>query len=1384
MHKYINRLSFLFKNIRSDDRFQQTLKSEGFLRVTIRRMTTKKKNVEEIYQKKTQIEHILIRPDTYIGSTSLDLQLMWVWDDATRMIVRKNVNFCPGLYKIFDEILVNAADNKQRDPSMTTIKIDFDQIANSITIYNDGKGIPIVIHKEENVYVPTLIFGHLLTSSNFDDNDKKVTGGRNGFGAKLCNIFSHRFTVETASCGQKKKFIQIWQNNMGGVVDPMITDYKGPDYTRVTFCPDLKRFNMTELDSDFVSLLKKRAYDLAGTIPGVKVYLNGELLNVPSFEKYAALYSRADTQEQATSLYRRVNDRWEVCVMPSDGAFQHVSFVNNIATTKGGTHVNHVCNKIVAKLIEDAQKKIKNSKVQLRPQQVKQHLWLFINSKIENPSFDSQTKENLTLNEREFGSTCDFQDKFLKQISDLLCENIVSWYNIKLKSDLNKKGATVKRSKLHGMAKLDDANDAGTGKSLDCTLILTEGDSAKSLAVAGVSVVGRDKYGVFPLRGKVMNIRETSMSNVIKNKEVESLVKIIGLDFKKKYEDRSALSSLRYGKVMFMTDQDYDGSHIKGLLINFFHFLWPNLIKHNFLEQFITPIVKVRKGHDVKAFFSIPEYEEWKNETPDFKSWKVKYYKGLGTSKDIEAKEYFEDLPRHRIKFQYTGAPCEDAIVLAFSKAKVDSRKMWLDNFQAEQARRREFGLPDVYLYQKGTTAVSYCDFVNKELILFSHADNIRSIPSMVDGLKPGQRKVMFASFKRKIKDIKVFQLAGMVSELSAYHHGEQSLVSTIINLAQNFVGTNNINLLLPEGQFGTRIRGGKDASAARYISTGLNSITRAIFLPVDDPILKYLYEDNQMIEPEWYYPIIPMVLVNGSDGIGTGYATKIPNYNPREIIDNLKRMIDGIEPEPMLPWFKNFTGTITEVSRDKVLVSGRAYHGGKDTIVISELPIRVWTQTYKESVLEPLLKGDSNNDSYVLLDYKDYHDEATINYVLKFRPDYLDDKDDSFITSLLKLQTSLNLNHNVLFDASGKLHRYATAIDVLKDFYRVRLEMYIKRKSYMESLLLAEFLKLQSQERFIDEKISNKIVIEKKKKIEMIHTLKTNSYPSDPVKAFFKTQNANKPTPVQEEIDEGGQTEEADTDEDYEYLLGMPLWSLTYERQEKLKETRLRKQQELENLRGRSPQQLWLEDLDNLLEAMDKLEEEEIKLKIKTQKKTNIKKIKTPVRTREINCQKLADSKNIPVFKVTNVSDDNLGVGEDPLLANGQGVVPKITKPRKPRAPKDPSKTTKPRGKAAKAVKEPKVKATKRKKADDSLENKEKKVRKPRELKKKTEKPPKMASESEDPLEKSEIISRPKPVRVRKTETVKYHISDDESDVVSEASEQDFEVFEISDDD
>jgi len=423
---------------------------------------------------------------------------MFVRSSETGKIIEREVTFVPGLFKIFDEIVVNAADNKQRDPTMDKLEIEVDAAANTISVLNNGTTIPVVIHKEHHCYVPTLIFGHLLTGSNFDDHEKKTTGGRNGYGAKLANIFSTEFVVECIDTKNKLKFQQVFRNNMVVAEEPIIheiknsTVLKAGDRTKITFKPDLEKFNMSCLDQDAVELLSKRVYDIAGVMSNATgkhlvVSLNGEKIPVKTFKDYISLYEGI----RAPAAFEKINDRWEVGVGPSsDGAFQQISFVNAICTYKGGQHANFIADKIAARLVQTLKKKNKGG-AEIKPAQIKNHLCIFVNCLIENPTFDSQTKECLTSRPKEFGSECELSEAFLKKVekSDVV-DNIMLYVKFKQDQALNRKGGS-KKKKLTGIAKLDDANFAGSAKSHLCTLILTEGDSAKSLAMSGISVVGK-----------------------------------------------------------------------------------------------------------------------------------------------------------------------------------------------------------------------------------------------------------------------------------------------------------------------------------------------------------------------------------------------------------------------------------------------------------------------------------------------------------------------------------------------------------------------------------------------------------------------------------------------------------------------------------------------------------------------------------------------------------------------------------------------------------------------------------------------------------------------------------------------------------------------------
>jgi len=1159
-----------------------------------------KTTVEQVYQKKTQLEHILLRPDSYIGSVEPVTESQWVLDFETQTIVQKEITFVPGLYKIYDEILVNAADNKQRDKTMDTIKIDIDQENNTISVWNNGKGIPVAMHKTEKMYVPTMIFGHLLTSSNYDDTEQKVTGGRNGYGAKLCNIFSTKFTVETASGDDKKQYKQTWGSNMSKASEPKIKDVgKDNDYTKVTFSPDLPKFKMEKLDNDTVSLFSRRAYDIAAASKGVKVFLNGKRVTVKNFKEYVDLFIKGKEDDQGNQIkcvYEQVNDRWEIAIAQSDKGFQQMSFVNSIATTKGGRHVDYITDMVVKNLIETLKKKNKSG-VQIKPFQIKNHMWVFVNALIVNPTFDSQTKENMTLQSKSFGSKCSLTEKFTAAtIKSGIVESVMAWARFKQQAQLQSKCAGKKHTKLKGIPKLEDANDAGSRNSSDCTLILTEGDSAKTLAVAGLGVVGRDRYGVFPLKGKLLNVREASHKQILENAEINNLIKILGLQYKKKYESQEDVKTLRYGKLMIMTDQDQDGSHIKGLLINFIHHNWPSLIQQRFLEEFITPIVKVTKGKNSTSFYSLPEFEEWKRETEGWNKWKIKYYKGLGTSTSIEAKEYFSDMQRHRILFGYGGQQDDHSITMAFSKKAIEQRKDWLTRWMEECKRRKELGLPEIYLYEKDTKQVNYTDFVNKELVLFSNLDNERSIPSLIDGLKPGQRKVIFTCLKRNDKkEVKVAQLAGSVAELSAYHHGEMSLMGTIIGLAQNYVGSNNINLLQPIGQFGTRLQGGKDQASPRYIFTQLSPVTRTLFHPNDNDILKFQYDDGQRIEPEWYCPIIPMVLVNGADGIGTGWSTRIQNYNPRDIVANIRRMIAGEEPTFMKPWFKNFKGTIESIDGSRFVNSGEVSRLAHNKFEITELPLRCWTQAYKENVMEVLASGEKV--PALIGDFREYHTDTTVRFVVTVPENQLGTVEDKGLHNVFKLQETISTTNMVLFDDKGCLRRFESVDQIMKEFYDVRVVMYDKRKKFLLGQMGAEAGMLSNRARFILEKCDGRLVIENKKKKDIVSELAKKGYDPDPVKAWNKVQNREKALEEErdeeeEEVVEGEKEEESASD--YDYLMTMAMWNLTKEKKDELLKKRDEKLQEVKKLQAKTPADLWEDDLKEFMIELDKQEKKE----------------------------------------------------------------------------------------------------------------------------------------------------------------------------------------------
>lgn len=997
-----------------------------------------------------------------------------------------------------------------------------------------------------------MIFGELLTGSNYDDFEKKTVGGRNGFGAKLCNVFSTEFTVEVQDSENGKRFKQTWTDNMNKFSKPKITSSKSANFVRVTFKPDFKRFGMPDgIDDDLESLLYRRVYDMAGTVKGVKVYLNGELIKLKGFQSYCELYAQAISRERAaeeggeakTVVIMDKNEprgRWEVGCTVSDGAFQQISFVNSIATTTGGTHVNYITDQITNSLLAHMNKKRKGHG--LKQNHIRNHLFVFINCLIDNPSFNSQTKEQMTTKASQFGSKYTLSEEFLKKVakSDAI-QNIMDFAEKKADKMLAKSDGN-KRSRINN-AKLVDANLAGTKRGHECTLILTEGDSAKGLAVSGRAILDPDRIGVFPLRGKMLNVRDASIDQITKNQEIQNIKQFLGLKHKQTYTDTKGL---RYGHLMVMADQDHDGSHIKGLLINFLQVQYPSLLQiPGFFREFTTPIVKVWQGPNPKkpirskSFFTQPQYEAWKEaHRRELSKWDFKYYKGLGTSSNEDAQVYFTNLDEHLKEFDVMKSEETEMLDLAFSKKKADARKEWLGSF-----------VPGTFL-DHSTRTITYSDFINKELILFSMADNLRSIPSVIDGLKPGQRKVIYGCLKRNVtKDQKVVDLAGFISHATSYHHGEASLQQTIIGLAQNFVGSNNINCLEPSGNFGSRLAGGSDAASPRYIYTRLSPFARKIFSPLDEPNLETNYEDGKPIEPKVYAPIVPMVLVNGADGIGTGWSTSIPNYHPSDIVKNLKRRMGRLDEcegeekpfETMTPWWRNWKGTVEPAGPDRYKFNGVAYQDDTkpNEIIVTELPIRLWTDDFKAR-LEEIISGVKGTSW--IKDYKEFNDHKTVHFEIQLTDDKAREAVlKEGILERFKLVKQVATSNLVAFDTSGRIRKYEKVEDILEEFYHFRLNMYTERKKHWLGVYHTEYRKLKNQARFIQEIIDEKLVVNKKKKDVIIQELRDRNYEAFPPKVTDKKKHSTDEE-LGTNVNEGREgDEELDTNaRDFDYLLSV----------------------------------------------------------------------------------------------------------------------------------------------------------------------------------------------------------------------------------------------------
>lgn len=1138
-------------------------------------MSNTTEQLAQQYQRKTDKQHILDNPDTYIGSVEKVDSDLWVYDETTQKIKLKTIEYIPGLYKLFDEGIVNCRDHvirmiqstNENKKNVTYIDVNINKETGEIIMENDGNGIDVAKHPEYNIWIPEMIFGQLRTSTNYNKDEKRIVGGKNGFGFKLVLIWSTYGKIETIDHIRGLKYVQEFHNNLNKITPPVITKTNtSKPYTRVTFIPDYRRFGINGLTDDMIALLTKRTYDVGAvtdhSAKKIKIGYNQTIIPVKNFLQYIDLY--IGTKDENKRIHESPNERWEYAVALSPThEFIQISFVNGISTTKGGKHVDYILHQILRKLGEYIEKK---KKIKVNPNSIKEQLMLFLRCDIDNPAFDSQTKDYMNTPIAKFGSSGVVSDTFIEKLAKMGVMELACSLTEAKEQRMSKKTDGAKVKKIRGIANFIDANHSGTSQSRHCTLILCEGLSAMSGIISGLSSEDRNTIGIYPLKGKLLNVRGEQIRKINENKEIADIKKILGLESGHNYNTiDDVYSQLRYGKVMYMTDSDLDGHHIKGLCINLFHSEWASLTRiPGFLCFMNTPILRAKKGNQTLLFYNDGEYNTWKQSLiqkgENTESWTIKYFKGLGTSTAQEFKGYFEQ--KKTVSFVHTPQISDEVIDMVFNKKRADDRKIWLEEYDK-----------DSYL-DTNKSIVNYEDFINNEMRHFSIYDCKRSIPNLMDGLKISLRKILYCTFKRNLtSELKVAQLSGYVSEHSAYHHGEASLNGAIVNMAQTFVGSNNINLLEPSGQFGTRLHGGDDSASERYIFTYLHPISRILFNEKDDSTLNYLNDDGTIVEPEFYVPIIPFILVNGVSGIGTGFSCNIPPYNPLDIISYLRtKLLDTSEPDEdeefftikyistnFVPYYEGFKGTVTKINDNKFLIKGSYVKKDDTTIIITELPIGTWTMPYI-TYLEGLVDGgvDKNGKKIppVIKDFNSLSTENTVNITVVFPKGSLETLEKEIhgestfngVEKLLRLTTTVSTTNMYLFDSQCKLQKYSFVEDIIEDYYKVRLSFYETRKTNIIHGLESKMIKLNNRAKYIIGVLNDTIDLRRKTNTEVCDLLSSMNFDK--------------------------------IDQSYDYLIKMPMNSVTNENVDKI----IREQNDLrvllEETKRKTIKEMWLEDL------------------------------------------------------------------------------------------------------------------------------------------------------------------------------------------------------------
>lgn len=1160
------------------------------------------------YQVKSDRDHVLHRRDMWLGNSSNCEELMYLYDVTNNQLTYEKIKYNAAVIKLFDEILVNAIDNLSRsslDCRMTEIKVDFIRIPGykelGIKIYNNGPSISIEKYKMEDrreyetenqfkmrkdieeklneKYIPEIVFTVLRSSSNYDENEDetRTTGGLNGVGAKLTSIFSKYFHIEIENPG--KKYSQIILNNIDEIKEPKIIETENNNSSvSITFIPDWEKIDPSKefinLDINLIKILSKRVFDYSHI--NIDLYILGRKLPRLSYLEFSEKHLKLHDPE-IRLMNISTSDKfsnWKICIGFSMKKIDKISYVNNVVTYEGGSHVE----KIRDQIVEFIKSKIK-SKDEINKKIITSRIAVSIYSIIGGPRFGGQSKTKLIMPKLEVPKISQVE------LTEFINNNDV--INLITKSRVKSSNNKTIRSRLTNISKLRDAEEAGKPLSSrinkhPCVLFICEGDSAQTLTTRGIEILGEKYYGSFALRGKVLNTLKSSDAKYVQNKELTDLKSAIGLVDNKKY---TCTDSLRYQKVVCCKDADYDGSSIMGLVINFFYQYFRELMElDDFFYEFITPVINIYRSPYIpksstilKSYYNLNLFnQEMKNQ--EMKNIEVKYIKGLGGNTDLDIETYFKSFVQNMIKINCNNEKTENYIKLAYSNEKFKKDDKQIYNYYPKEdidsidkvtsmADLRKIWISkvneDSYLPREEGGSIEFNDFCQIDLALASYDSCQRSIPSIIDGLKPSQRKVLYTFFNmsqsKAKKSTKIYQITGKVASFAQYHHGDASLNEAITKMGQDFIGSNNLPLLEKDGQFGSRNKLGQDASQPRYIAAFLSDVSRILFPKIDDDLLRRQMEDNNLVEPIYYIPIIPTVLINGAVGIGTGWSTNIPMFNPFDLISKTSEAIINYPNKPLInlkPWYRNYKGKTFDTDSGWIFV-GNVTKVSSYVYEIDEIPVNMSIDELRDNMNQLINDGLLKNYQSVKLD-------KTIKRIpdqFKFKLDFNKDKfeivelNEITVIQLLNLKTSIKKTNMVGFDHDNHVKRFKTVSEIFYEWFETRRLLYVKRYGKILEIVEKEIRKLYNKIKFAENEDK------------------------------YDLRNKNN-----EEIEKLLINEKYDKFNDsYEYLLSMPVSNLTKIKITEMIELLKKKKIEYDDLKKKTYFDLWITDLLELHKYLKK---------------------------------------------------------------------------------------------------------------------------------------------------------------------------------------------------